>query len=149
MPELCLAYPQAPFYSMRLLGIQRGHRSTPTPIVSLTTSSQAQKRLYVQAKDMFRFNLRKFLTNSRERIDCAESLDETYEATLGCSPTEENKDEEATARMFTRVEEIGVLCCLIFDVSELAQLATRLQPTKRSLIGFTTHWAVKFIQKLC
>ena len=163
-------------------------------IVTGAETEEAAFDLYVQAKDMFRhggFNLRKFLTNSRElqqRIDCAEGiqptksqpqescLDETYaKATLGCSPTEENKDEtyaKATLGCSPTegVEEnkiLGVLWnptadCLIFDVSELAQLAISLRPTKRNVVsligkfydplGFLAPVTIKFkilFQKLC
>ena len=104
--------------------------------------------LYSQAKEMFctgGFNLRKFLTNSRalqEQIDRAEGLklptmedahciEETYaEATLGglqCMDVGEHK-------------VLGVSWNpnsdqLIVDVTELAQLATTVQPTKRNLIS--------------
>ena len=104
--------------------------------------------LYSQAKEMFRtggFNLRKFLTNSRalqEQIDRAEGLklptmedahciEETYaEATLG-------------GLQCTDVGEYKVLGVswnpnsdqLIVDVTELAQLATTVQLTKRNLIS--------------
>ncbi len=94
------------------------------------------------------------MTKSQPRENCLD------EATLGCSPIEENTIEENKDETYAKaslgcplsegVEEnkiLGVLWnptadCLIFDVSELAQLATSLQPTKRnvvSLIG-TTHW---------
>ena len=112
-------------------------------------------------------------TKSQPQESC---LDETYaKATLGCSPTEENKDEtyaKATLGCSPTegVEEnkiLGVLWnptadCLIFDVSELAQLATSLRPTKRNVVsligkfydplGFLAPVTIKFkilFQKLC
>ena len=97
---------------------------------------------------MFRtggFNLRKFLTNSRalqEQIDRAEGLklptledahciEETYaEATLGglqCMDVGEHKVLEVSWNPNSDQ--------LIVDVTDLAQLATTVQPTKRNLIS--------------
>ena len=143
-------------------------------IVAGTNSEDEAFEFYTQAKELFRsggFNLRKFLTSSKElqlRINEAEGVScqavhtdpstETYaQAVLGMqSPVEPDE-----------CKILGILWNpssdnLVFDISELAQVATTLQPTKRNLVslvgkfydplGFLSPVTIKFkilLQKLC
>ena len=116
-------------------------------IVSEADSEDEAFELYAQSKELFRrggFNLRKFLTSSRQlqqRIDHAEGTSsqasftdhstETYAQTMLGTPPPSGSDE---------CEILGVLWnpssdYLIFDISELAQVAANLQPTKRNLVS--------------
>ena len=146
-------------------------------IITGADSEDAAFDLFAQAKDMFRrgrFNLRKFLTNSRElqqRIDCAEGLqhvepdvpklsysDETYaKVMLGAPVSSESEEHKILGVPWNPNSD-----SLLFDMSELAQLAKNLQPTKRNLVsligkfydplGFLAPVTVKFkilFQKLC
>ena len=118
-----------------------------------------------------------FLTNSRElqqRIDRAEGiqsanseahgsehsshLDETYaQAVLGTLPTKGVEEHKILGVPWNPSSD-----CLIFSVSELAQVANNLQPTKRNLVGligkfydplgFLAPTTIRFkilFQKLC
>ena len=119
-------------------------------IVTGADSEEAAFDLYAQAKDMFRgggFNLRKFLTNSRElqqQIDSAEGMqhvepdvpkliysDETYaKVMLGTSPNKGVGEHKILGVPWNTNSD-----SLLFDASELAQLAKNLQPTKRNLVS--------------
>lgn len=122
-------------------------------IVTGADSEEAAFNLYAQAKSMFHlggFNLRKFLTISRElqqQIDRAEGiqsanseahgsehsshLDETYaQAVLGSLPTKGGEEHKILGVPWNPSSD-----CLIFNVSELAQVANNLQPTKRNLLA--------------
>ena len=143
-------------------------------IVSGADSEDEAFELYAQAKELFRwggFNLRKFLTSSKElqqRIDQAEEmprqpassdpLTETYAQTVLGTQSPKGPDE---------CKILGVLWnhssdCLVFDISELARVAANLQPTKRNLVsligkfydplGFLAPVTVRFkilFQKMC
>ena len=144
-------------------------------IISGADSEDKAFDLYVQAKELFRcggFNLRKFLTNSKElqqRIDEVErgtprqaiSLDpstETYTQVVLGTQSPKGPDE---------CKVLGVLWnpssdCLVFDISELAQVATNLLPTKRNLVsligkfydplGFLAPVTIRFkilFQRMC
>ena len=131
-------------------------------IVTGADSNEAAFELYSQSKDMFRqggFNLRKFVSNSQElqkRIDCAEGvqvapseLEESYAQTmLGMSRTPSVGEHKILGIPWNPCSD-----CLIFDLMELARLASSLLPTKRNVI--VTLWAPVtirfkvFFQKLC
>ena len=116
------------------------HSTYVDDVVSGANSEKEAFELFTQAKKLFRrggFNLRKFLTYSKElqlKINQAEGIScqavstdpstKTYaQAVLGTqSPTEPGK-----------CKILGILWNsssdhLVFDVSELAQVATTLQP---------------------
>ena len=113
---------------------------------TLTTLSwvQIRKNLYIQAKDLFRpggFNLRKFLTSSsklQQQIDCAEGIEPTNSEAHGSKRTSHLDETYAQATLGTPstkgIEEHKILGVpwnpdsdsLIFDISELAQLANDL-----------------------
>ena len=126
---------------------------------------------------MFRrggINVRKFLTNSRELqqcIDCTEGVqhvepdvpklsysDETYaKVMLGAPVSSESEEHKILGVPWNPNSD-----SLLFDMSELAQLAKKLQPTKRNLVsligkfydplGFLAPVTIKFkilFQKLC
>lgn len=143
-------------------------------IVSGADSEDEAFELYAQAKELFRrggFNLRKFLTSSKElqqRIDQAEEIPkqaaspdpstDTYAQTVLGTQSPKGPDE---------CKILGILWnpssdCLVFDISELAQVAANLLPTKRNLVsligkfydplGFLTPVTVRFkilFQKMC
>ena len=124
------------------------------------------------SKDIFgrgEFNLRKFLSNSRElqqQIDCAEGVqltsqndtEETYaKATLGTTQTRSIKEHKILG-----VPWIPASDCHVFDVSKLARLTSSLQPTKRNVVsligkfydplGFLAPVTIRFkvfFQRLC
>ena len=130
--------------------------------------------LYTQSKEIFRsggFNLRKFSTNSRElqlKIDQTETptrvedglsrLDETYaESTLGSAPAAMLGEQRVQGVRWEPDSDK-----LIFDVADVAQLASTLEPTKRNVVstigrfydplGFLAPLVIKFkilFQKLC
>ena len=100
--------------------------------------------LYAQSKGIFRqggFNLRKFLTNSetlQTRIDHAEGL-------LDPNLPKIDSDTHAThgTQTMKGAEECKILRvtwnpnndCLVFDLSDLSNVAADLQPTKRNLVS--------------
>lgn len=148
--------------------------SSPTYVNDIITGPESEEAafdLYNRARDIFRaggFNLRKFVTSSLNlhlQINCAEGIqqpvqklsysDETYaKTTLGAPSVRDHKI-------------LGVSWnprdnCLFFDVSDLAQLAYNLQPTKRNIVsligkfydplGFLVPVTIRFkifFQKLC
>ena len=143
-------------------------------IVSGASTEDEAFEFFTQAKELFRrggFNLRKFLTNSKElqlrsnqseEVSClANSIDpstETYAQTvLGTqSPTEPDECKILGVPWNPSSDHLA------FDVSELAQAATTLQPTKRNLVsligkfydplGLLVPITIKFkilFQKLC
>ena len=104
-------------------------------------------QLYKESKDLLRqggFNLRKFVTNSRQlqkEIDDSEAkvngnspsakTDETYnKSTLG-----------ATQKMCPGEYKVLGVCWsvgteqFVFDVNEIAMLATSIEPTKRNIVA--------------
>ena len=109
------------------------------------------------------------MSNSRElqqRINCAERVqhpsqndtDESYaQATLGTTPTTSVEEHKILGVPWNPTSD-----CLIFDVAEMARLASSLQPTKRNVVsligrfydplGFLAPVMIKFkvfFQKLC
>lgn len=131
--------------------------------------------LYCQAKEMLRcggFNLRKFCTSSsslQKRIDHTEAhnsvppetlhhLEETYaEATLGMPQTLEAEEHKVLGVLWNPSSDH-----FIFDVTELASIASTLEPTKRNLVsvigrfydplGFLAPIVIQFkvlFRKLC
>ena len=101
--------------------------------------------LYLQSKQIFReggFNLRKFLTNSRrlqELIDLKETQhtsspledEPTYsEATLGVSQPSRTEEHKVLGVPWNPVSDQ-----LVFDTSNVAQLALELSPTKRNIVS--------------
>ena len=158
-----------------------GRYKVPLPsshdIITGADSEDAAFDLFTQAKNMFRgvgFNLRKFLTNSRglqQRIGCAEGVqhvepdipklsysDETYAKVMLGAPVNSESGEHKVLGVHWNPNSD----CLLFDMSELAQLAKNLQPTKRNLVsligkfydtlGFLAPITIKFkilFQKLC
>ena len=145
-------------------------------IITGTESEEAAFDLYTRAKGIFRaggFNLRKFVTSSsnlQQRIDCAEGIqhpepvqklsysDETYaKTTLGVPSAGQAGDYKILGVSWNPRDD-----CLFFDVSDLAQLAYNLQPTKRNIVsligkfydplGFLAPVTIGFkifFQKLC
>ena len=109
------------------------------------------------------------MSNSRDlqqRIDCAERVqhtsqsdtDESYaQSTLGITPTMSVGEHKILGVPWNPISD-----CLIFDVAELARLASSLQPTKRNVISLIGRFydplevlapvTIKFkvfFQKLC
>ena len=141
-------------------------------IVTGADTEEAAFDLYTQSKELFRrggFNLRKFLSNSNElqqRIDHAEGVlpslqndvEETYaQATLGTTHTRSVEEHKILGVPWNPISD-----CLIFDVTELAKLASNLQPTKRNVVsligkfydplGFLAPVTIRFkvlFQRLC
>ena len=148
-------------------------------IVSGAQSKDEAFELYAQAKSIFwdgAFNLRKFVSNSaslQQRIDLAEqeftsgpprlpaddhALDESFVgATLGDSQPLGMKEQKVLGVRWKPADDR-----LLFDVSDVAQLAITLEPTKCNVIsivgrfydplGFLTPLTVRFkifFQKLC
>ena len=140
-------------------------------VVTGANSDEAAFELYTQSKDMFRqggFNLRKFVSNSQElqlRIDCAEGaqptsqeMDESYaQTTLGATPTQSVGEHKILGVTWNPSTD-----CLIFNLTDLARLASGLQPTKRNVVsligkfydplGFLAPVTIRFkvfFQKLC
>lgn len=131
--------------------VQKLLRSTYVDdVITGADSEEAAFDLYAQAKNLFRqggFNLRKFLTNSPElqqRINQVEGTmqtepdnpklsysDETYaKAKLGTPSTSEAGEHKILGVTWNASDD-----CLTFDVSDLAQLAKSLQPTKRNIVS--------------
>ena len=163
------------FRESHLSVVERLLRSTYVDdIISGADSEDEAFEFFVQAKELFRrggFNLRKFLTNSQGlqlRINQSEGLPcqaaihdpstETYsQAVLGTqSPTEPDECK------VLGVPWNPISDSLMFDISELAQVSTTLQPTKRNLVslvgkfydplGFLAPVTIRFkmlFQKLC
>ena len=143
-------------------------------IVSGADSEDEAFDLYAQAKELFRrggFNLWKFLTNSKElqqRIDQAEGI---LRQTVSLDPSTETYTQAVLGTQSPKGPDeckiLGVLWNpssdrLVFDVSELAQAAANLQPTKRNLVsligkfydplGFLAPVTIRFkilFQKMC
>ena len=149
-------------------------------IITGASSEDEAFDLYTQSKEILRrggFNLRKFLTNSRQlqlRIDQAENSHaptkeiveeegphywgETYaEATLGSTQGPGSGEHKILG---VRWEPDGDQ--LVLDVANVAQLASALEPTKRNIVstigrfydplGFLAPLIIKFkvlFQKLC
>ena len=125
--------------------------------------------LYTQSKKIFHeggFNLRKFFTNSKclqgqielqegPKVDTSPQQDEpTYaEATLGTSPVSSVEEHKILGIPWNSESDQ-----LVFDISNIANLAHDLYPTKRNLVGligklgFLAPVIIKFkmlFQKLC
>ena len=108
--------------------------------------------LYTQSKDIFRrggFNLRKFISNSRElqqqinynegTRQCSQSeTEESYaDATLGVTPT-----LNAGERKILGVAWNPTSDRLNFDFAELARLANSLQPTKINVVSVIGRFSI-------
>ena len=129
------------------------HSTYVDDIITGASSEDEAFDLYTQSKEILHcggFNLRKFLTNSRQlqlRIDQAEKshtptkedveeagphyLDETYaEATLGSTQGPGFREHKM---LRVRWEPDGNQ--LVFDVANVAQLASTLEPTKRNIVS--------------
>ena len=119
-------------------------------IITGADSEDTAFDIFTQAKDMFHrggFNLGKFLTNSRglqQRIDCAEDVqhvepdipklnysDETYAKVMLGAPVNSESGEHKVLGVPWNPNRDS----LLFDMSELAQLAKNLQPTKSNLVS--------------
>jgi hypothetical protein len=126
-------------------------------IVSGASSEEEAFSLYVQSKEIFRqggFNLRKFMTNSvplQTRIDCAEGLSNEAQ------PKKQTEEYKVLGVTWNAQSDR-----LVFDLSDLHNVAINLQPTKRNVVsligrfydplGFLAPITIKFkimFQKLC
>ena len=104
-------------------------------------------RLYLESKEILRkgsFNLRKFTTSCpslQDKIDKAESsettsqaggcLDETFaKTTLGGAPSSETSEQKILGVCWDIHSD-----CFVFHLHELAELAVRLEPTKRNIVS--------------
>ena len=130
--------------------------------------------MYAQSKELFKlsgFNFSKFTTRSGYLQQCIYELEEV--STQCFTPDHHSNDHPnavPTSLMDENSSEHKVLgvpwnttCdCLIFDISELAQVATKLLPTKRNVVslagrfydplGFLTPVTIRFkllFQRLC
>ena len=143
-------------------------------IVSGASSEDEGFEFYTASKELFRrggFNLRKFVTSSKElqqKINDAEGA--TAQLNLPDPSTETYAKSTLGMQSPTQADECKILGVmwntnsdtLMFDTSELAELATTLPPTKRNLVsligrfydplGYLSPMTIKFkmlFQKLC